>query len=495
MSFNYNKNTKIPLFRREVVQNFPFIEEDFDALTDYGLISKIGGYLNKCIINVDNLDNDFKRLVDYVNNYLDNINIQDDVSNKLEEMAQNGELTAIMLEVLELGGILAYDTLNDLKNATNIVDGSFTRTYAKDNYNDGYGAFYKIRSLINTDVVDNDNLVPLVNFPTLIAEKMKDSRIDNIESSISNIEDSIENIDGRVETLENNELTEMVIFGDSWSDPEAIEYQYGTIVGDMLNLNVHNYAKSGATYVTPTYIGTTEYQNFLNDTSYDKSKIKYIILMGGINDYKNSHSAYDVGVEINDIIYSKLRVVAPQAKILVIFNCEYPYSKAQSYYWYYLQERITTGTQVSTFSLDALNNFNQFTGTLDYYHYSYDGQAVIASNIIALLTGGEIVTIPDIIEITDGDDSVKISYVRIKNIILYSVAFTNGTSNTNYKRFTLTDDRPAIPYYDDIGYLATSYSGNDVYMLMGSKLVDFSSSSNFELKTYNFTGTIIIDNV
>ena len=42
-------NTKIPLFRRWVLQNFPFIEQDFDALTDYQLICKVVEYLNKVI--------------------------------------------------------------------------------------------------------------------------------------------------------------------------------------------------------------------------------------------------------------------------------------------------------------------------------------------------------------------------------------------------------------------------------------------------------------
>ena len=41
--------TKIPFFRRAVLQNFPFIEKDFDALTDYELLCKVVEYLNEVI--------------------------------------------------------------------------------------------------------------------------------------------------------------------------------------------------------------------------------------------------------------------------------------------------------------------------------------------------------------------------------------------------------------------------------------------------------------
>lgn len=47
--------TRIPKFRRCVLQNFPFIEQDFDALTDYELLCKVVEYLNK-VIDAQNKD-------------------------------------------------------------------------------------------------------------------------------------------------------------------------------------------------------------------------------------------------------------------------------------------------------------------------------------------------------------------------------------------------------------------------------------------------------
>lgn len=95
--------TKIPLFRRFVIQNFPFIEQDFDALTDYQLISKVVEYLNM-VINQTNLNTEqvsvltdyFNQLKDYVDHYFDNLDIQEAINNKLDAMVEDGTLAEII---------------------------------------------------------------------------------------------------------------------------------------------------------------------------------------------------------------------------------------------------------------------------------------------------------------------------------------------------------------------------------------------------------------
>lgn len=96
-------DTKIPKFRRCVIQNFPFIEQDFDALTDYGLVSKIVEYLNNVITqtnttteNMQALQTAFNTLKDYVDHYFDTLDVQDEVNNKLEVMATDGTLENII---------------------------------------------------------------------------------------------------------------------------------------------------------------------------------------------------------------------------------------------------------------------------------------------------------------------------------------------------------------------------------------------------------------
>lgn len=93
------KKTHIPKFRRFVIQNFPFIEQDFDALTDYALICKVVEYLNAVIAStnessaqVEELTNLYNQLKSYVDNYFDNLDVQDEINNKLDAFAQDGTL-------------------------------------------------------------------------------------------------------------------------------------------------------------------------------------------------------------------------------------------------------------------------------------------------------------------------------------------------------------------------------------------------------------------
>lgn len=97
------QKTRIPKFRRFVLQNFPFIEQDFDALTDYGLICKVIEYLNAVITStnatseqVEILTDLFNQLKTYVDNYFDNLDVQEEVNKKLEEMAEDGSLAELV---------------------------------------------------------------------------------------------------------------------------------------------------------------------------------------------------------------------------------------------------------------------------------------------------------------------------------------------------------------------------------------------------------------
>lgn len=184
INYNFNKLTPFKFF---CLTNFPFIEEDFDTLTYYELLCKVVGYLNKVIdttnaigTQTEELTNAFNELKSYVDNYFTNLDVQTEINNKLDEMANSGELTEIIAQYLQLAGLLCFNTLNELKNATNIVAGSFTKTFGKNSYNDGLGEFYKIRNITNEDIVDEINIIKINNSDTLIAELIKNTTIDKI---------------------------------------------------------------------------------------------------------------------------------------------------------------------------------------------------------------------------------------------------------------------------------------------------------------------------
>ena len=167
--FEYKNLTPFKWF---VLENFPFIEADFDALTEWQLFCKLGKEINKIINSTNTLGIQVESLTDYVKNYFDNLDVQEEINNKLNEMAESGQLTEIISQYLELASVLAFDTVENMKNGDNFVNGSIVRTLGKEQYNDGYGSFYKIRTILNTDTIDNENIIALTNFTNLVAEKI-----------------------------------------------------------------------------------------------------------------------------------------------------------------------------------------------------------------------------------------------------------------------------------------------------------------------------------
>ena len=97
------KFKRLTPFKRCVLQNFPFIEADFDALTNYGLLCKVVAYLNKVIDSqnevqgvTEEIVTAFNNLYDYVKNYFDNLDVQEEINNKLDQMAEDGTLLSLL---------------------------------------------------------------------------------------------------------------------------------------------------------------------------------------------------------------------------------------------------------------------------------------------------------------------------------------------------------------------------------------------------------------
>lgn len=165
---NYKTLTRIPLFRRAVLQSFPFIEEDFDALNDYELLCKVVEYLNNVIKqqnlvgeNTDELLRVYLALKNYVDSYLNDETLQPLINNKLDEMAESGQLEQIIEQFLQSTAIWSFNTVSEMQEATNLINGSTVETLGYYSINDGGGALYKITNTLSaTDIQEelNDNL-------------------------------------------------------------------------------------------------------------------------------------------------------------------------------------------------------------------------------------------------------------------------------------------------------------------------------------------------
>lgn len=75
-----------------------------DSLSYYELLCKVLNVLNETLINVDNIHGDstnlfkaYEELENYVNNYFDNLDVSDEINDKLDEYVEDGTLTRLLL--------------------------------------------------------------------------------------------------------------------------------------------------------------------------------------------------------------------------------------------------------------------------------------------------------------------------------------------------------------------------------------------------------------
>ena len=93
---------------------------------------------------VQELQTLYEELRTYVNDYFDNLDVQDEINNKLDQMLEDGVLEQIIEQYLISSSLWCFDTVSEMKQASNLIDGSYARTLGYFSLNDGAGALYKI---------------------------------------------------------------------------------------------------------------------------------------------------------------------------------------------------------------------------------------------------------------------------------------------------------------------------------------------------------------
>lgn len=179
----------VPPFVRFVASAVPMVFDN--SLSYYEALCALWKWIQDDVIDVINnnatvtehyieLDEEtrqlFIELKSYVDNYFDNLDVQEEINNKLDEMAESGQLTDIIAQYLGLAGVLAFGTVADMKAAENLVNGSTCRTTGYHDINDGGDALYRVREVTNEDVVDEAILIALHD-NQLVAELIIGDRV------------------------------------------------------------------------------------------------------------------------------------------------------------------------------------------------------------------------------------------------------------------------------------------------------------------------------
>lgn len=259
-------------------------------------------YLEKTVIpavntnaeSVAELQNLYIQLKEYVDNYFNNLDVQEEINNKLDEMAESGELQAIIESFLQLNSLMCFDTIADLKQATNLIAGSFAKTLGYYSINDGGSALYKI--VDNTETLPNDmTVIEIANnlYAILIYDKSNinvkqmgahgDGETDDL-SIINNIINLIES--GSVLYFPNGNY----IFSNPLNITKTIEIKgtsYTNNTGTTFTFNNTNGIVMKASYIKVKNINITGTNR--NDNIIDLDNNIYGI-MGVVNQYTDDYS-------------------------------------------------------------------------------------------------------------------------------------------------------------------------------------------------------------
>lgn len=229
----------------------------------------------------------------YVTNYLDNLDVQAEIDQKLEEMKENGELAELIAEFLQTTSLIVFKTKALMKSAENLADGITVLTDGTDAYNDGETRLYYIRNMTSSDVVDEVNLVSLANYPTLVAEWLKDNysgvfdsikgqMLDYVEDNLNYqpileyVEDNIEFSSTTIKEFYVNDITGDDNNDGSYSHPfktlnktiEMVKKGYTSVLIKITNSNhyyIDEYSFSGFTWhmmgINQNTIPTVHFRN------------------------------------------------------------------------------------------------------------------------------------------------------------------------------------------------------------------------------------------
>ena len=156
-----------------------------DSLSYYEALCAMWKYLDETVKVINNnamITEDFiakvNELHDYVENYFDNLDVQEEINNKLDQMVEDGTLQEIIGEYLNASAIWGFDNVADMKSSTNLINGSYAKTLGYHAKNDGGGATYKIRNVTNDDTVDEMFIVEIGDPANeLVAELILEDKI------------------------------------------------------------------------------------------------------------------------------------------------------------------------------------------------------------------------------------------------------------------------------------------------------------------------------
>lgn len=268
-----------------------------ESMSYYEMIAWLVNYIK---VNVIPTVNGHASAIEEIQNWIETLDLQDYVNEKLEDMAESGQLAEIIAEFLNSQCVFAFDTINDMKATEAMGVGSIARVLGNTNPLTGDGAFYRVRAILNTDTIDGVNKVALTNANNLIAVRITDAAVNAVNARIDNLS-----------------KRKYVFIGDSYGDgytPDGVVTSWITNVVTNLGLSAGDYISShhgGDGFATPA---NSSFLNQLNALSSDNA-VTDVVVGGGYND--NPYTLAEVKLGITTF-YTACKTKFPNAKLHIL---------------------------------------------------------------------------------------------------------------------------------------------------------------------------------
>ena len=263
----------LPPFQAFLASNLPSVYDN--TLSYYEELVKMIAYLEQVVVpavndtasQISGLQESFNQLKSYVEHYFDNLDVQEEINNKLDEMAEQGQLATIIAQFLAVAPVFAYGTIAEMAATENLNDGCIARVLGNTTASDGDGAYYMVRTRIESDDPDGVNLVAVGD--TLVAARVQDAAINKVEQDISDLSDAI---DVKYNRADNIALQNYLIY-----DMDSSLYSQGSNMDE--NGNIYVYAGENETGRIFVFSNTTE--TLANTISVDLGHGSSLVKKGG----------------------------------------------------------------------------------------------------------------------------------------------------------------------------------------------------------------------
>lgn len=263
MNDNPDRMPNVPPFVKFVASAVPMVFDN--SLSYYEALCALWKYIQgmtNVINNNATLEEEyiekFNELKTFVDDYFDNLDVQEEINNKLDQMAEDGTLQEIITAYIQSNVAWTFDNVAEMKTSTNLINGSYAQTLGYSTIGDGENGTYLIS---DTGTADDVNVILLNNglYAHLVFTDLIKTNVE-FENAINDGKDA-SSYTGREITIDQSiEITSATqcafksfsnitfILNDdmfTWSTPSAYHY-IPSFVNCTFIGNGHNIADTGS---------------------------------------------------------------------------------------------------------------------------------------------------------------------------------------------------------------------------------------------------------